>query len=90
MEQAFDAALGQVRRSLDRGLMARDGTSADAQLHKLERELELQRAHATRTGVVDRVWFQQTLRWIDEWLPETEIMLIAVLGRIARSAAPPV
>jgi hypothetical protein len=36
------------------------------------------------------VWFQEALRSIDEWLPETEIMLIAVLGRIARSAAPPV
>ena len=90
MEQAFEAALGQVRRSLDRGLMTKDGTSAGAQLRKLQGELEAQRAQATKTGVVDRVWFQETLRWIDEWLPETEIMLIAVLGRIARSAAPPV
>ena len=90
LEQAFDAALRQVRRSIDRGLMTRGGASADALLRKLQSELEMQRRQAIKTGVVDRVWFQETLRSIDEWLPETEIMLIAVLGRIARSAAPPV
>jgi hypothetical protein len=90
MDQAFDAALGQVRRSLNRGMTTKGGTPADAELRKLQRELEMQHAHATKHGVVDRVWFQETLRWIDEWLPESEIMLIAVLGRIARAAAPPV
>jgi hypothetical protein len=90
LEQAFDAALRQVRRSIDRGLMTKRGTSADALLRKLQSELEMQHAQAINTGFVDRVWFQETLRSIDEWLPETEIMLIAVLGRIARSAAPPV
>jgi hypothetical protein len=90
LDKAFDAALGQVRRSLDRGLITKEGSPADPELRKLESELVMQRAQASKTGIVDRVWFQQTLRWIDEWLPETEIMLIAVLGRIARSAAPPV
>ncbi len=90
LDRAFDAAVGQVRRSLERGLTTRQGSPADAQLRKLESELEMQRAQVLKTGIVDRIWFQQTLRWIDEWLPETEIMLIAVLGRIARAAAPPV
>ena len=90
LEKAFDEALRIVRRSLDRGMTTSDGASADPQLHRLQSELETQRARAAKTGVVDRIWFQETLRWIDEWLPETEIMLIAVLGRIARSAAPPV
>jgi hypothetical protein len=90
LEQAFDAALRQVRRSLERNLMTRGGAPAQPLLHKLQTELEMQRAQALKTGIVDRVWFQEALRSIDEWLPETEIMLIAVLGRITRSAAPTV
>ena len=90
LDKAFEAALGQVQRSLNRGLRTKGGASADPELRRLQTELEMQRAQAARTGVVDRTWFQHTLRWIDKWLPETEIMLIAVLGRIARSAAPPV
>jgi hypothetical protein len=37
---------------------------------------------------VDRDWFQQTVRWVTEWVPDTEITLIAALGRIARAVSP--
>jgi hypothetical protein len=88
--KAFDAALGQVRRSIERGMTAANGSSAEPQLRQLEGELHAQCARATEGGVLDRAWFQQTVRWMDEWVPDTEIMLIAALGRIARAAAPPV
>jgi hypothetical protein len=66
-----------------------DGDSARAELEKLERELRVQRDEALKRGSVDRDWFQQTVRWVTEWVPDTEITLIAALGRIAR-AVPPV
>jgi hypothetical protein len=37
-------------------------------------------------GAVDREWFQRTVRDLVEWVPETELTLIAALGRIARTA----
>jgi hypothetical protein len=39
-------------------------------------------------GSVDREWFQRTVRWVVEWVPDTELTLIAALGRIARAAPP--
>lgn len=90
LEKAFDAAIGQVQRALARGMTAVDGEPAESQLRKLGSELETQRDHAAKTGAIDRAWFQQTVRWMDVWVPETEITLIAALGRIARSATPPV
>lgn len=85
LEVAFDEALRQVERSLAGGLETNDGDSARSQLEKLERELRRERDHALIRGHVDREWFTQTVRWVTEWVPETEITLIAALGRIARA-----
>jgi hypothetical protein len=86
LEAAFDAALTHVECSLSAGLKTIDGDSARPQLEKLERELTLRRDQARNRGTVDRDWFQQTIRWVTEWVPDTEITLIAALGRIVRSA----
>ena len=86
MEVAFDAALTHVERSLATGLKTIKGDSAKPELEKLARELKLQRDQSMKRGAVDREWFQRTVRWVTEWVPDTEIMLIAALGRIARAA----
>ena len=83
---AFEAALTHVERSLAAGMKTMDGDSARPQLERLERELRLQHDRAWTRGTVDRDWFQQTVRWVTEWVPDTEITLIAALGRIVRSA----
>ena len=66
------------------GLVAANGNSAESELRDLEHELRAERERATARGVVDREWFQRTLRWMVEWVPDTELTLIAALGRIAR------
>ena len=88
MEVAFDAALTHVERSLAGGLKTTNGESARSQLERLERELKIQRDRALERGAVDREWFQQTVRWVTEWVPDTEITLIAALGRIVRAVPP--
>lgn len=62
------------------------GEPAASHLEKLEEELKLERARALARGAVDREWFQRTVRDLIEWVPETELTLIAALGRIARAA----
>jgi hypothetical protein len=88
LEVAFNAALTHVERSLAAGLKTMDGDSARLQLEQLERELRVQRDEALERGFVDRDWFQRTVRWVTEWVPETEITLIAALGRIVRVVPP--
>ena len=65
-----------------------NGDSARPHLEKLERDLRLRRHQAIERGTVDREWFQQTVRWVTEWVPDTEITLIAALGRIVRAVPP--
>lgn len=83
---AFEAALTHVERSLAGGMKTMNGDSARPQLERLERELRVQRDQARNRGAIDRDWFQLTVRWVTEWVPDTEITLIAALGRIIRSA----
>jgi hypothetical protein len=64
--------------------MAVGGEAAEPYLTKLGDELRLERARAIERGTVDREWFQATVRWLVEWVPETELALIASLGRIVR------
>jgi hypothetical protein len=66
-------------------MTAIDGEAAGPYLRKLEEELKVERARALERGAVDREWFQKTLRWLVEWVPETELTLVAALGRIARA-----
>jgi hypothetical protein len=81
---AFDAAITRAIECADAGLEADNGNSAAPQLRDLERELRAERERAKARGSVDREWLQRTLRWMVEWVPETELTLIAALGRIAR------
>jgi hypothetical protein len=88
IEAAFDAALGQVRRAMAAGLMTLKGTPAREQLEQLEFRLQAERAKAIQRGSVDIDWVQKTIRWTVEWTPESDITIIAALGRIARLASP--
>jgi hypothetical protein len=90
LESAFDKALTQVRRSIASGMKTSDGSSAQPRLEQLERELKEQRTTALDQGKVDREWFQKTVRWVVEWVPDDELTLVAALGRIVRAAPPPV
>lgn len=85
LDRAFDAAISQ-RNSIKAGMKAVGGEPAGPYLEKLEGELKLERARALTRGAVEREWFQKTVRWLIEWAPETDLALIAALGRIARAA----
>jgi hypothetical protein len=82
---AFDAALAATRRERSAGMTCADGSSAAANLNQLERELVEARQYALQRGMVDIEWFQKTVRWLVDWVPETELTLIAALGQIARA-----
>jgi hypothetical protein len=86
LESAFDAAITQSRKCIRAGMKAIGGEPAGPLLERLEEELKLERARALERGAVDREWFQRTVRDLVEWVPETELTLIAALGRIARTA----
>jgi len=85
LESAFDAAITQAQDCLKAGMTTATGESARPQLEELERELRSERQHVIESGVVDQAWFQKTLRALVDWLPDTEMTLIAALGRIARA-----
>ena len=85
LESAFDAAIGQARKCVKAGMVAVGGKPAGPYLQKLEEELTLERAKALQRGAIDKEWFQKTVRWLVEWVPETEPALIAAFGRIARA-----
>ena len=86
LEAAFDAAIAQTQTSIKARMKAVGGESAEPYLTKLKDELTLERARAATRGAVDREWFQRTVRELVEWAPETELTLIAAMGRIARAA----
>lgn len=85
LQSAFDAAIAQVQACLSAGMTTESGESAQPQLEELERELRNQRQHVVEGGAFDQAWFQKTLRALVDWLPDTELTLIAALGRIARA-----
>jgi len=85
LESAFDAAITQTRKCIKAGMKAVGREPAGPYLEKLEEELKLERARAVKRGAVDREWFQKTVRGLVEWVPETELTLIAALGGIARA-----
>lgn len=88
LQSAFDKALKQVQRAIASGMEASDGSSALAHLERLERELRAQRASSLERGSLDREWFQNTIRWVIEWIPDDELTLVAALGQIVRAAPP--
>jgi hypothetical protein len=85
LEAGFDAAIAAARKCAHAGMRTGSGESAEPYLRKLEEELKAQRALAVERGTADRQWLQTTVRWLVEWVPETELTLIAALGRIARA-----
>ena len=85
LEKAFDSCLTEVRKAAARGMLTAVGTSAVSKLQTLESELVGERDRALAKGSVDRLWFQTTVKWMVQWLPETELTLLAALGRIARA-----
>jgi len=88
LEVAFDAALTLVKRSIASAGKTSEGSSALPQLEKLDRDLTVQRASALERGKVDRDWFRTTVRWVVEWVPDDQLLLVAALGRIVRAAPP--
>jgi hypothetical protein len=66
-------------------MKAVSGEPAAAYLLELEEDLRRERTRALARGSVDREWVQTVVRRLVEWVPETELTLIAALGRIARS-----
>jgi hypothetical protein len=88
LQAAFDKALTHVQRSISSGMKASDGSAALPQLEKLEAELKAQLANALEYGSLDREWFQKTVRWVVEWIPDDELTLVAALGGIVRAAPP--
>jgi hypothetical protein len=88
LERAFDTALAQVTRLLRADISTVKGDSARPQLERLEHELRRERASSVERGTVDREWFQKTVRWLVEWVPDNELTLVASLGGILRAAPP--
>jgi len=85
LNDAFDAALAAIQRERSTGMTCADGSSAALNLEKLEREVSEARQRAIQQGSVDTEWFQTTVRWLVEWVPESELTLIAALGGIVRA-----
>ncbi|MFL5481436.1 MAG: hypothetical protein ACJ8AK_04540 [Gemmatimonadaceae bacterium] len=85
LDEAFDAAVAATMNCRAAGMVCVDGSSAIANLDRLEGELVDEKTRALERGSVDKEWFQKTVRWLVEWVPETELALIAALGRIARA-----
>jgi hypothetical protein len=82
---AFDGALSLVQRFLATGMTTINGDSARDYLARLQRELVAERQRASESGTVDTAWLQNTVRWVTEWAPDSQISLIAAFGRIARA-----
>lgn len=85
LRNAFDAAIKATTKCRAAGMKCLDDSSAAANLQKLEDELAAERDRAVSRGSIDQEWFQKMVRWLVEWVPETELTLIAALGRIARA-----
>jgi hypothetical protein len=85
LEDAFDAALEEVKRTKDKGMTTLTGSPAAPELDRLANELQDERARALERGRVDREWFQQTLKWVVTWIPDSDLKVIAALGRIVRA-----
>jgi hypothetical protein len=66
------------------GMTTINGDDAHPQLERLADELTSERTRAVERCAIDRAWVQKTVRWLVEWAPESDLTLIAGLGRIAR------
>jgi hypothetical protein len=89
LESAFDEAIAHTREWMAAGMTTINGDDAHAQLERLADELTVERERAIERRAIDRAWVQNTVRWLVEWAPESDLTLIAALGRIARIAPTP-
>lgn len=85
LDKSFTQAIRVVDKAIVDRMMTRVGASARENLTRLRAELEAERVKTAQRGSVDREWFQSTVRWLVEWTPDTDLTLIAALGRIART-----
>lgn len=85
LREAFEAALAATRQQKAAGMTNLDGSPATGNLDQLERELLAEQTRSVESGLVDKDWFQKTVRWLVAWVPETDLTLIAAFGRIARA-----
>jgi hypothetical protein len=88
LETALTEAIEQTRKSLAAGMTTINGDEARPQLERLANELKALRDRAIKEGTVEQEWIQKTVRWLVEWVPDSELTLIAAIGRIARSTTP--
>jgi len=84
LETAINLAIEQTRKGLAAGMTTINGDDARPQLEQLASELELLRDRTRKDGTVEREWIQKTVRWLVEWVPDSDLTLIAAIGRIAR------
>jgi len=84
IESVFDEALRLTNRALSGALETIDVEEARPKLEALAAELLIERDRAIERGSVDREWIQKTVRWMVEWVPDSDLTLIAAIGRIAR------
>ena len=82
---AFDQTIAAVQRMEAVGLRTVDGTSAQSQLGRLLEELSAQRAAIADGAPLDPEWAGRMVRWVAEWIPESELPLLGRLGGIARA-----
>jgi hypothetical protein len=82
---AFDQTIAAVRRMEAVGLRTVEGTSAQSQLGRLLEELSTQRAAVAGGAPLDPEWSGRVVRWVAEWIPESELPLLGRLGGIARA-----
>jgi hypothetical protein len=83
---AFDGALRTVEGAIARQMRTRSGESARAPLERLRAEIVTERQAAMGERGVDREWVGRLVREVAAWAPDTDMELIAALGRIARLA----
>jgi len=85
LDAAFERAIRAVDRAASKGMATMSGDSAAPQLAHLRAELETARLAALESGTPpDAGWLQQTIRWVTDWAPESDLTLLASLGAIAR------
>ena len=84
---AFADALRKVERAIAADLRTRAGEPARPLLERLRAELLAARDGAVAGTPVDPAWVGQIVREVAGWAPESDVELIAGLGRIARAAA---
>jgi hypothetical protein len=87
LESVFDEAVWQTRKAIAGDVTTIDAEEARPKLEALVGELLLERDRAVQRGSIDREWIQKTVRWMVEWVPDSDLTLIAAIGRIARLAS---